>query len=71
MYTMLSIIFMIALVIIMIVITSYLALNFTGATTYTSFSGAELETRLTFPIAIGASIIGILLIILVKILEFL
>ncbi|MCK5130133.1 MAG: acetyl-CoA synthase subunit gamma [Clostridiales bacterium] len=65
-----SILFMIATVLLMLVITSYLALNFTGTSTYTSFSGAELETQITFPIAIVTAIIGVVLMIVVKILEF-
>ncbi|MBN1473168.1 MAG: acetyl-CoA synthase subunit gamma [Syntrophaceae bacterium] len=42
-------------------IASYLAMNFTGATTYTSPSGVKKEMRFALPIQICAAICGILL----------
>ena len=40
-------------------IVSYLALNFTGASTYTSITGAQLEVKFTFPAAIISALAGI------------
>jgi hypothetical protein len=39
-------------------ITGYLALNFTGASTYTSLSGVRKEMRLALPLEIGAGVAG-------------
>ncbi|MEI7901470.1 MAG: mercury methylation corrinoid protein HgcA, partial [bacterium] len=39
-------------------ITGYLALNFTGASTYTSLSGVRKEMKLALPIEIGAGVAG-------------
>ena len=39
-------------------ITGYLALNFTGASTYTSLSGVRKEMRFALPIEIGAGVAG-------------
>ena len=44
-------------------ITTYLGLNFTGSSTYTSFSGVLKETIRAMPIVIVASIIGLILMI--------
>jgi len=52
-------------------IIAFLSLNFTGSTTYTSLSGVAIETKRTIPIAIGASAIGIILIVVEKVLAFL
>lgn len=54
----------------LISITSYLALNFTGSTTYTSLSGVQKETLYTIPLVIAAIVIGLGLIITYKILLF-
>ena len=51
-------------------ITTFLGLNFTGSTTYTSLSGVQKETLHTVPIVLGACLIGIGLIITHKILLF-
>jgi hypothetical protein len=40
---------------------SYLAMNFTGASTYTSLSGVKKEMRWALPLQIGAAFIGLLL----------
>lgn len=51
-------------------ISTYLALNFTGSSTYTSLSGTLKETIVTVPIAALASIVGIGLLVASKILNF-
>lgn len=51
-------------------IIAFLGLNFTGSTTYTSLSGVAIETKRTIPIAITASAIGGILIIVEKVLTF-
>jgi acetyl-CoA decarbonylase/synthase complex subunit gamma len=38
---------------------SYLAMNFTGASTYTSLSGVKKEMRWAIPLQIGAGVIGL------------
>jgi len=38
---------------------AYLAMNFTGASTYTSLSGVKKEMRLAFPLEIGAGVTGL------------
>jgi len=43
------------------VITAYLALNFTGSTTFTSLSGVQKEIRLATPIMIASAALGIIL----------
>ncbi|SCZ10130.1 CO dehydrogenase/acetyl-CoA synthase delta subunit [Alkaliphilus peptidifermentans DSM 18978] len=48
---------------LMISIISYLGLNFTGSTTYTSFSGVQKETLATVPILALSSVLGCLLLI--------
>jgi hypothetical protein len=40
-------------------LSAYLAMNFTGASTYTSLSGVKKEMRLALPLEIGAGLIGI------------
>jgi len=40
-------------------VTAYLAMNFTGASTYTSLSGVKREMRWAVPIQIAAGVIGI------------
>ena len=39
-------------------ITAYLALNFTGASTYTSLSGVKKEMRIALPLEVGAGVAG-------------
>jgi len=41
--------------------TAYLAMNFTGASTYTSLSGVRKEMRWALPLQIGAGIVGMVL----------
>ena len=47
-------------------ISSFLAMNFTGASTYTSLSGVKKEMRIFLPIQIASTGIGFVLFILVK-----
>jgi acetyl-CoA decarbonylase/synthase complex subunit gamma len=42
-------------------ISAYLAMNFTGASTYTSLSGVRKEMRLALPLQIGVGIVGMIL----------
>jgi acetyl-CoA decarbonylase/synthase complex subunit gamma len=42
-------------------ISSYLAMNFTGASTYTSLSGVKKEMRWALPLEMGAGILGLIL----------
>ena len=42
-------------------LSAYLAMNFTGASTYTSLSGVKKEMRWALPLEIGAGIVGIIL----------
>ena len=59
---------LIAYCIIIPTVTTLLSLNFTGSTTYTSFSGAKKETKLTLPIAKATAVIGVILAIASKLL---
>jgi acetyl-CoA decarbonylase/synthase complex subunit gamma len=42
-------------------ISSFLAMNFTGSSTYTSLSGVKKEMKISVPIQIGFALIGIIL----------
>jgi acetyl-CoA decarbonylase/synthase complex subunit gamma len=42
-------------------ISAYLAMNFTGASTYTSLSGVKKEMRWALPLEMGAGIVGLIL----------
>ena len=42
-------------------VSAYLAMNFTGASTYTSLSGVKREMRWALPLEMGAGIMGIIL----------
>jgi hypothetical protein len=42
-------------------VSAYLAMNFTGASTYTSLSGVKKEVRLALPFQIGASALGLVI----------
>ena len=44
---------------LILAITTYIAMNFTGASTYTSLSGVRKEMRWAVPLEIGAAIAGI------------
>jgi acetyl-CoA decarbonylase/synthase complex subunit gamma len=47
-----------ALLFMVSAVTAYLALNFTGASTYTSLSGVKREMRIALPLEIGAGVAG-------------
>ena len=42
-------------------ISSFLAMNFTGSSTYTSLSGVKKEMKISLPVQIGFAIAGIVL----------
>jgi acetyl-CoA decarbonylase/synthase complex subunit gamma len=42
-------------------LSAYLAMNFTGASTYTSLSGVRKEMRWALPLEIGGGVVGIIL----------
>jgi hypothetical protein len=42
-------------------VSAYLAMNFTGASTYTSLSGVRKEMRWAVPVEIGAACAGLCL----------
>ena len=49
-------------------ISSFLAMNFTGASTYTSLSGVQKEMRLFVPLQIAFVVVGLALIVVSKLL---
>lgn len=51
-------------------ITSFWGLNFTGSTTYTSLSGVQKETLYAIPAILAASVLGVILLIIDKIMLF-
>ena len=52
---------MLALLFLLVAITAYLAMNFTGASTYTSLSGVRKEMRWALPLELGGCIVGLML----------
>jgi hypothetical protein len=56
-----NLLLLIAYCIIIPTVTTLLSLNFTGSTTYTSFSGVKKETKITMPIIKVATVIGVIL----------
>jgi acetyl-CoA decarbonylase/synthase complex subunit gamma len=42
-------------------LTAFLAMNFTGASTYTSLSGVKKEMKWALPLEIGAASLGLVL----------
>jgi len=52
---------MFAWILLIPAVSAYLAMNFTGASTYTSLSGVRKEMRWALPVQIGAGVIGIVL----------
>lgn len=46
---------------LILAISAYLAMNFTGASTYTSLSGVKKEMRWALPLQIGVGILGLIL----------
>ncbi len=47
-------------------VSSYLALQFTGASTYTNLSGVKKEIRLTLPVYVGGGVLSFILLVLYK-----
>ncbi len=52
---------MLAWILLIPAVSAYLAMNFTGASTYTSLSGVKKEMRWALPAQIGTGVIGIIL----------
>jgi acetyl-CoA decarbonylase/synthase complex subunit gamma len=48
-----------AWVLLMSAIGAFMAMNFTGATTYTSLSGVKKEMRVALPLQIVAAVLGL------------
>jgi acetyl-CoA decarbonylase/synthase complex subunit gamma len=59
--TMLNSLEILAWLLLIPALSAYLAMNFTGASTYTSLSGVKREMRWALPLEIGAGIVGIIL----------
>jgi hypothetical protein len=49
-------------------ISSFVAMNFTGSSTYTSLSGVKKEMKIAIPLQIAFAVVGFVLFILSKIL---
>jgi acetyl-CoA decarbonylase/synthase complex subunit gamma len=52
---------MIAWALVILSAAGYLAMNFTGASTYTSLSGVKKEMRWALPFQIGGGVVGLAL----------
>lgn len=52
---------------ILLSLSSFLAMNFTGASTYTSLSGVRKEMKIAIPIQIGFTVIGLILNVISKV----
>jgi acetyl-CoA decarbonylase/synthase complex subunit gamma len=52
---------MIGWVLVILSASAYLAMNFTGASTYTSLSGVKKEMRWSLPLQIGGGVVGLVL----------
>lgn len=61
--------FTVALILLFTAITSFLAMNFTGATTFTSLSGVQKEMKFAVPAQLSALILSSLLFILSRFIE--
>ncbi len=48
-------------IVVIMVLTSYLTMNFTGSSTYTSLSGVRKEMKWALPIQIGGAIVGVVI----------
>jgi len=59
--------FLVSNLLVINAIITYLALNFTGSSTYTSFTGTIKETRMAMLFILPAAIVGVLLMIADKI----
>ena len=53
---------------IMTAISSFVAMNFTGSSTYTSLSGVKKEMKVAIPLQIAFAVVGLVLFVLSKIL---
>jgi hypothetical protein len=60
-YTGASLIMIISWFLVMTAISSFLAMNFTGSSTYTSLSGVKKEMKISLPFQIGFAAVGIVL----------
>jgi hypothetical protein len=49
-------------------ISSFMAMNFTGASTYTSLSGVKKEMKIAVPVQISFAVIGLVLLVIGKLL---
>jgi hypothetical protein len=56
----------IAWFVIIPVISSFMAMNFTGSSTYTSLSGVKKEMKIAIPLQIIFSALGVLLLVISK-----
>ncbi len=65
-----GIMFLVSNLLVINAIITYLALNFTGSSTYTSFTGTIKETRMAMLFILPAAIVGVLLMIADKIVSF-
>jgi hypothetical protein len=65
-YGKISLIGMSGLLLVMVTIASFLVMNFTGASTYTSLSGVQKEMKIALPLQISAIVIGLLLIVVAR-----
>jgi multisubunit Na+/H+ antiporter MnhC subunit len=50
----------------MVAVSSFVAMNFTGSSTYTSLSGVKKEMKLAIPLQIASSVIGLVMFIMGK-----
>jgi hypothetical protein len=69
-YTTISISGLISILLIGISITSFLAMNFTGASTFTSLSGVYNEMRMFVPIQITSASVGLILFVVSRFINF-
>ena len=60
---------MISWFLIISAVSSFLAMNFTGSSTFTSLSGVKKEMKISLPMQIGFAVIGIILLIISKLLN--
>jgi hypothetical protein len=65
-----SILLMVTALLLFPILSSYLAVNFTGCSTYTGISGVNKELKISIPIYVAAGIISAVLLIVYKITEW-
>ncbi len=61
--------FLAAMILIMTVISSFLGMNFTGSSTYTSLSGVKKEMKYAVPLQIGGAVVGLVMFIIARFVE--